>query len=152
MLLTAALLSLPAVLAQYDPAQLELSTYPYLFSHLSPLITYAPADAWTHNGWSSNATAANATATFQAQGSMLIVNGRQVGASWSAEPEYTARFSSFADGWSEGDQPSSEMLRESQGGDGTLRTLTLTSGSVEGDGGLEVQRVQQFTNLPGVSG
>lgn len=83
-----------ALLAPFLPttASEPLATfhsYPYTYSNLSPLVTYHPADAWTHNVWGSNTTSPDAWFTFEALGWSLIVNGNRTGgAKWDAHPEY----------------------------------------------------------------
>lgn len=57
-------------------ADLILRDYPFHFSHLSPLITYTPAEAWTINETSASSTGGDATATVEFMGVQFSVSGQ----------------------------------------------------------------------------
>jgi hypothetical protein len=42
-------LALALSLSSTARADVSMESLPIIFSHLSPLITYTPADAWTHD-------------------------------------------------------------------------------------------------------
>lgn len=125
-----------------------MSSLPIVFSHLSPLITYTPADAWTHDAWGSNTTTDGATATFDVVSRTTYVYGRCNGnASWDMTPPVKEMWGLPEPDWRDGSQLGGHILRVEAGqGDVHMRQVTLTNGQER----LSVQRVMQFTALPEV--
>ena len=127
--------------------------FPILISHLSPLLNYSPADAWSHNAYGSNTTSPSANVSFSTTERQLLVNGAFEGdAQWKAEPEYKqngafteVRWNGTAIGWN-------VMLETSAGSqDVASREITLTNGDEQG-GWMRMEGVQMFASLPVVDG
>ena len=130
----------------------EMTSFPLLVSHLSPLITDTPPEAWTHNAWGSNTSSPNAKATFEAYGWTIRVDGRRDGpATWRTEPAYEPAEGAPSVVWNEGDSAQAQggmLLRaDTRQRDLRIREVILETPSTGAN--LSVIRLSPGAVLPG---